>query len=127
MHHRLTFFWTSAPRVTLFALVLVACNTSSPPKDAPRDLADAGPSHALPATASAPVMAPAPSGCSVDDDCRTWSSYCQEAPCGCRVLAKTAPDPRCAGPGNVACFADPCMNKAAACQDGRCVLVLQPK
>jgi hypothetical protein len=61
-----------------------------------------------------------------DADCRTYSSYCREAPCVCRVLGKDAPNPQCAGgtAASVSCFVDPCMRKAAACQDGRCVLVV---
>jgi hypothetical protein len=73
------------------------------------------------------AQAPGPSACSSDDDCRTWSSYCHEAPCVCRVLAKSEPEARCSGAGNVNCFADPCMNKTAACQEGRCVLVMGSK
>jgi len=42
----------------------------------------------------------------------------------CRVYARGEGEPRCSGAGNVNCFADPCMKKAAACQDGRCVLVM---
>ena len=62
--------------------------------------------------------------CATDDDCRTFSSYCAEAPCACRVVSASDPAPRCLGaaPSNVRCFADPCMNKAARCQSGACVL-----
>jgi hypothetical protein len=40
------------------------------------------------------------------------------------VLAARDPDPRCLGDAasKVRCFADPCMNKAARCQSGACVL-----
>lgn len=68
-----------------------------------------------------PKPAAAPGACASDDDCRTFSSYCADAPCACRVLAKGAADPRCAG-ASVNCFADPCMNKTARCQGGACVL-----
>ena len=107
-----------------------ACNKSSPsnpPRDAaqPRELADAG----APSTGAkaADAMEAEAAGCKSDDDCQTWSSYCQEAPCVCRVYARGEGEPRCgSSAGNVACFVDPCMKKAAACQDGRCVLVMQP-
>lgn len=115
----------SAPQSFLLVAVVLffgstgaGCNTSSPSspaKDSPRERVDAAPSTS--ATAAA--------GCTADADCRTWSSYCQEAPCVCRVLAANEAEPRCSGGGNVACFVDPCMNKAAACQDGRCVLVMR--
>ena len=123
----------SAPLITLFTvLVFAGCNTSSPVKDAPRDLADAaspvvGVNARDAASPGASAQAPAQAGCSSDADCRTWSSYCKDAPCVCRVLAKGEADPSCASPGNVACFADPCMNKTAACQGGRCVLVMGSK
>ncbi|MBN9162581.1 MAG: hypothetical protein J0I07_16580 [Myxococcales bacterium] len=121
----------SAPQSSSFvfvAAILVAgtaCNTSgSPAKDAQYEkAADSG--ALLVAGDAAP--APGPSACSSDGDCRTWSSYCHEAPCVCRVLAKSDPDLRCSGAGNVSCFADPCMNKTAACQEGRCVLVMGSK
>jgi hypothetical protein len=141
----------SAPQLKTFAFVVLvagtACNTSSPAKDVPRDAVDAdalpanaaasslpatsGAASALPSAAasslpapSAAVSAPSVSACASDADCRTWSSYCQDAPCVCRVFAKGEPDVRCSGAGSVACFADPCMNKTAACQGGRCVLVM---
>jgi len=129
-----------SPRFLLLAslALAVACNT--PPKDPPRDGADgpiapvrpattaSGTASAAtptpPATASAaPVASGRPSGCSSDADCRTFSSYCAEAPCACRVLTKNEGDPRCLGSGvRVSCFVDPCMKKAAHCQSGACVL-----
>jgi hypothetical protein len=57
--------------------------------------------------------------CSKDADCRTFSDYCTG--CDCRVLGKQEKDPTCSGPG-VRCLADPCRDRAAACQDGHCVL-----
>ena len=129
----------SAPQdiffVITFTFALAGCSKSSPSnpaKDAaqreavvdagvvaaPGAAADAGPS-------SAPTGASAAS-CNADEDCQTWSSYCQEAPCVCRVYAKGEAEPRCSSAANVSCFVDPCMRKTAACQDGRCVLVMQP-
>jgi hypothetical protein len=126
---------------------VLACNT--PPKDPPRDGADvpiglvSGPGTTMPPTAPPPT-APAststgtgagptgsarpaqpgrPAACASDADCRTFSSYCSEAPCACRVLAKSDGDPKCLGSGpNVSCFVDPCLNKAARCQNGACAL-----
>jgi hypothetical protein len=57
--------------------------------------------------------------CSKDADCRTFADYCTG--CDCRVLGKQEKDPTCSGPG-VRCLADPCRDRAAACQDGHCVL-----
>ena len=119
-------------RVAVFLLVAAAgCTKSSPTnpaKDAQREPEDVGAPSASairpPASASSAATG-APSGCTSDDDCRTWSSYCREAPCVCRVFAKSEAEPRCSSAGNVTCFVDPCMKKAAACQGGRCVLVIQ--
>jgi hypothetical protein len=68
--------------------------------------------------------APTSQACASDEDCRTWSSYCAEAPCVCRVFAKTEAEPACTSTHTVTCFVDPCMKKAGACQGGRCVLVM---
>jgi hypothetical protein len=57
--------------------------------------------------------------CKVDGDCRAFADYCTG--CDCRALGKTEKDPPCAGPG-VRCIADPCRDRAAACQGGHCVL-----
>jgi hypothetical protein len=124
-----------------FAWSTLACNT--PPKEAhdgatiPLAAASAAPvapasasastsaSAHTPASASAPTAPPATStSCAKDDECRTVSSYCAEAPCACRVVSARDPDPKCLGAAasNVRCFADPCMNKAARCQGGACVL-----
>ena len=133
------------------AAAALACN--APPKDPPRDGADAGSVAVVPAATSAgPVAVPAvapdsgaapatpssagtrtpappaakPAACAGDADCRTYSSYCQEAPCACRVLARNEGDPKCLGSGpKVSCFVDPCMKKAARCQSGACVLTAQ--
>jgi hypothetical protein len=97
---------------------LVSCNGESargPAKDVDAR-SDAG--------APSPAPAPAAGKCTTDADCRTWASYCAETPCVCVVLAKSEADPRCSAQGNVSCFADPCMKKTAACQGGRCELVI---
>ncbi len=115
----------SAPQIVSIVL-LAACNASSPVQNAPHERVDAGvePRSAAPVV----VEAGASHACTSDADCRTWSSYCKDAPCVCRVLTKDQPDPQCAGAGErVMCFADPCMRKAAACQDGRCALVVAPQ
>ena len=116
----------SAPLITFFVAAALGgaagCTKSSPShpaKDATQEPADAGaPSPAADASASSVA-------CASDDECTTWSSYCREAPCVCRGYAKTEGEPRCSSAGNVSCFVDPCMKKTAACQGGRCVLVMQ--
>ena len=135
---------------TLLVGMVVICGCNTPPKDPPADVsvgtpAASGSAPAAPASAPTPTptptvsvvpsasAAPTPStststtkpgkGCASDADCRTYSSYCAEAPCACRVLAKTDGDPKCLGSGpKVQCFADPCMNKSARCDSGTCVL-----
>jgi hypothetical protein len=57
--------------------------------------------------------------CRIDADCRLFDDYCTG--CDCRALARTDPDPRCSGPG-VRCLVQPCANKVAACEAGRCVV-----
>lgn len=116
------------------ALAGAACNTTSPAKDASRDGVDAGvaassAAAAPPATPGSASSAPSPraagsgQACATDSDCRTFSSYCNDLPCACLVLGKTAADPVCSGPSSVRCLVDPCGRKSAACQDGKCVLV----
>lgn len=108
------------------ALACAACNT--PPKESHDGaVSPSAPTATAPASASAPPPSapPATSGsCAKDDDCRTFSSYCAEAPCACRVLSAADPAPKCLGgaASNVRCFAEPCMNKAARCQSGACAL-----
>jgi len=116
--------------VTALLGVDVGCNKSSPSNPA-RDAAQREPADAGGGTTASDAAestgAATAGGCQSDDDCQTWSSYCTEAPCVCRVYAKDEPEPRCRSrAGNVSCFVDPCMKKAAACQEGRCVLVMQP-
>jgi hypothetical protein len=67
-------------------------------------------------TCDKPVVA---SACTTNADCRTFSDYCTG--CDCRALSTSDPDPKCKGPG-VQCFVDPCLNKTAVCEYGRCVL-----
>jgi hypothetical protein len=61
--------------------------------------------------------------CNTDADCRLFADYCTG--CDCRALRQNAPNPTCSGPG-VRCFADPCMNKAAVCRGGSCVVADAP-
>ena len=85
--------------------------------------ASAMPSASVAPSAVASAKPPGGKACTSDAECRTWSSYCAEAPCACRALTKSEGDPKCLGAGpKVNCFADPCMNKAARCQSGACVL-----
>jgi len=95
--------------------------------------ASASVASAAPITSTTPSTSdaggkPAPGGakCSTDADCHTFASYCAEAPCACRVLGKGEGDPKCAGAGpKVNCLVNPCMNKAAHCQSGACVLTVK--
>lgn len=57
--------------------------------------------------------------CGVDGDCRLAADYCKG--CDCRVLGPGQALPACNGPG-VNCFADACLNKAARCVNGTCVV-----
>jgi len=56
--------------------------------------------------------------CTTDTDCSVAADYCTG--CDCRVLGAGDTVPACTGPG-VNCFADPCMNTSAACENGICV------
>jgi hypothetical protein len=56
--------------------------------------------------------------CKSNSDCKIAADYCTG--CLCRPLGPGESVPPCSGPG-VRCFADPCLNKQAACRDGRCV------
>jgi hypothetical protein len=71
-------------------------------------------------TCSCEPVAPKPSACTTDADCRTFSDYCTG--CDCRALSTSDSDPVCGGPG-VRCFADPCMGKSAVCLAGSCSLL----
>jgi hypothetical protein len=57
--------------------------------------------------------------CRADADCRAFSFMCTG--CDCLALGPSEPEPVCPGPG-VMCFADPCLNKKAVCQAGRCAI-----
>lgn len=58
--------------------------------------------------------------CAVDKDCLKLSNYCG----GCFCEAGNAkPAPKCKEEERVACFVDPCTNKAARCQEGRCTII----
>jgi len=57
--------------------------------------------------------------CRSDSDCRAFSDTCTG--CDCRPLSVCQRDPVCPGPG-VQCFVDPCFNKEAFCDAGRCSL-----
>jgi hypothetical protein len=111
------------------AFVCAACH--APPRDPPSaGVSEAGlvaPSAPVASSppASAPPTAPPPSArgaCATDADCHTWSSYCGEAPCACRVLGRADAEPRCLSASKVQCLVDPCQHKLAACQSGACVL-----
>jgi hypothetical protein len=58
--------------------------------------------------------------CTSDDMCRAMADYCTG--CDCRGYGPGEQVAPCSGPG-VRCLADPCRNKKAACQKGRCVVV----
>jgi hypothetical protein len=97
-------------------LVLAACSDRKPAVAPP------------PAAAAGTGGAPAPTGtggstataaCSADADCRLFSDYCTG--CDCRALARGEADPTCAGPG-VRCLVEPCRDKKAACEKGRCLV-----
>jgi hypothetical protein len=62
---------------------------------------------------------PRMSPCATDADCRAAAVYCTG--CTCLALSLCEKDPVCGGPG-VACFADPCLNREAYCNAGRCAL-----
>jgi hypothetical protein len=118
---------------TMFLPLGSACNrTDREPSPAP----SASPAE-VPAVPS-PHEPPAPSGgpltdaslpakaqqasitaCTTDADCRTFSDSCTI--CNCRPLAKSAPDPKCAGKG-MTCLIDPCSGLRSACRKGNCVI-----
>lgn len=105
----------------LLALVLLAA--CKDPKVAAEEPDAVAPSIAAPSATTA-ASATKPAACASDGDCTTHSSYCADTPCACQVLAKGEAAPKCSGTP-VSCFVDPCMRKAAACQNGACVLVTQ--
>lgn len=106
----------------LLALVLLAACKDPKVASEETDAAVAVASATATPSAATATGAPTVAGCKSDGDCTTHASYCADAPCACQVLASTENKRACTG-GTVSCFADPCMRKAAACQDGTCVLV----
>lgn len=114
----------TAPPTATATVTATATATATPAASATATpAASATPSGSAAPSAVASAKAPGGKVCTSDAECRTWSSYCAEAPCACRVLTKSEGDPKCLGAGpKVNCFADPCMNKAARCQSGACVL-----
>lgn len=132
--------------VPLLFVVTAACTSPGPPKEVSREAAtaptasvnveptsstskgaagQAGRGAAPSGAATAPPDRRTPPAgsmaCTSDADCRTYSSYCGEAPCACLPLGKSASNPRCSGPA-VNCFVDPCRKKIALCKAGSCVL-----
>lgn len=70
---------------------------------------------------AAPDGGPAPPpNCTVNADCRLTSDYCSVCECGARGIHDPAPG-TCGVPP-VQCLVPPCMNKAAICEAGRCVV-----
>jgi hypothetical protein len=100
----------------LALVFLLACSTKSTPASAPP-----APSAAPSASASS-APPPASTTCTNDGDCSTFSSYCGDLPCACLPYLTTGGAPKCNQPNAVKCFVDPCQRKAAACQEGKCVV-----
>lgn len=61
--------------------------------------------------------------CRSDADCRAFAFMCTG--CDCLALGPNDREPVCGGPG-VQCFADPCLNKKAVCDAGRCRIASAP-
>ena len=101
--------------------LLSPASTSTAGGGAPRGVG-LGDASIAPTSTATTVGAAGGIACKKDSDCRTFSSYCAESPCACRVLLASSPDPKCLGATKVNCFADPCMKKAANCQSGACAL-----
>ena len=66
------------------------------------------------------ICDPPPAQCRSDADCRAFAFMCTG--CDCLALGPNDREPICDGPG-VQCLVDPCLNKKAACDSGRCVIV----
>ena len=105
----------------LSLLLLAACKDPKVANDEGDAASTAASATAAP-SATAVASATTVAGCKSDGDCTTHASYCAEAPCACQAMMNTEDTRACTG-GRVSCFADPCMRKAAACQNGSCVLV----
>lgn len=67
-----------------------------------------------------PPAKPAVQACATDTDCYAIANYC--GGCQCEV-ANAKEERKCKDGERVACFADPCLNKATRCHEGRCQLV----
>lgn len=107
------------------------CHPKEPPREG-IDIAVAAPNRS--ATSSTPVPSaphetaptaidrqPTTRPCQADAECRMFSSYCADAPCGCRALGPGEGDPVCAGP-KVQCLINPCQWSVARCEQGTCVV-----
>lgn len=64
----------------------------------------------------------APGHCAANSDCRLEANYCRG--CNCEALTRSQTGTTCPPDDIVYCFADPCLNKVAACDQatGRCVV-----
>ena len=61
----------------------------------------------------------APQGeCQSDSDCKLVDDYC--GACNCLAVSPSDPVNSCSNPVN--CFAQPCQNRTALCQQGQCVV-----
>lgn len=60
------------------------------------------------------------SPCATDADCRTFSFPCNT--CQCWALRTDDPTPSCPAGQTITCLVDPCLNRSARCQAGRCVV-----
>lgn len=67
-----------------------------------------------------PSIKPATQACATDTDCYALANYCG----GCTCEVSNAKEPsKCKQEERVACFADPCLNQKATCNQGRCQLI----
>lgn len=88
--------------------------------DAPKAAAVVSASPDLPRGEGQGAPKPAVQACATDTDCYAIANYC--GGCSCEV-ANAREERKCKDGERVACFADPCLNKATRCQAGRCQLV----
>jgi hypothetical protein len=95
-------------------------STMSPPAATGGTTAAGSGGSGAPAAGGAGAGGTAGKGCTSDDMCRAMADYCTG--CDCRGYGPGEQVAPCPGPG-VRCLADPCRNKKAACQKGRCVVV----
>jgi len=106
---------------SVFGLFLFGAAACKDPNAVRTPAVDAG---AAAAVTTAVASATPAAQCATDADCRTFSSYCQESPCACQAIGKGDADPKCSGTP-VSCFVNPCARKTAACQSGKCELVVK--